>query len=56
LFKPDESVAERAYVESDCQKVGNQLILLRDEPLALEHKLLRAHERATDNNLPIHKR
>jgi hypothetical protein len=50
LLKPDERVVERACVESDCQKFGNQLFLLRDKPVAITHMLLRAFERASLNH------
>jgi hypothetical protein len=53
LFKPDERVAARACVESDCRKVGNQLFLLRDKPVPVNHMLLCAFERAS-HNLPVH--
>jgi hypothetical protein len=53
LFKSNEHVTVEGCVESDCQKVGNQLLLSRDKPGAVNHMLLRVFERASHSNLPV---
>jgi hypothetical protein len=53
LFKPNEHVLVSGWFESERQKVGNQLFLSRDQPVAVNHKLLRASKRA-GHSLSVH--
>jgi hypothetical protein len=53
LFKPNEHVLVGGCVESQRQKVGNQLSLSRNKLVAVNHMLLRAFDR-TGHSLSVH--